>query len=385
MYRTPKTYRSVKILNKMAEVTETVLEIDLKALKHNFDFLKSKLATQTHFLAVVKAFAYGNDTVKVAQFLEKCGVDYFGVAYVSEGVALRDAGISLPILVLHPQKANLKILIDRCLEPSLYNRFIFDEFMKIAEEKKQLNYPVHLKFNTGLNRLGFQEKDLSYIIGQLKSGQKLMVKSLFSHLAASEDKAETVFTKLQIDKFKKIANHFQELTGDSPILHLANTSGILNYPEAHLDMVRSGIGLYGFGNNPDFDQLLKPVTTLKTAISQIHMIKKGDSVGYNRAFIAREDTKVATLPLGHADGIGRQYGHRKGFVTINEKRAWIIGNVCMDMLMIDVTSIDCKEGDEVIIFGPEHSANLLAETANTISYELITAISQRIKRVFVNE
>ncbi|XLS29102.1 alanine racemase [Flavobacteriaceae bacterium M23B6Z8] len=368
----------------MTAAAETVLQIDLASLKHNLEFLKTRLKSETKFLAVVKAFAYGSDAIQIAKFLEKCKVDYFAVAYVSEGVMLRNAGITTPILVLHPQIANLEALIDRCLEPSLYNKYIFEKFKAIAHQKQQEDYPIHLKFNTGLNRLGFQQEDLSYITQQLLPDKHLKVRSLFSHLAASEDKEETAFTVRQINTFKKIASDFCKITGESPILHLANTSGILNYPEAHLDMVRSGIGLYGFGNDPSFDKFLKPIATLKTAISQIHLIKKGESVGYNRAFVALNDTKIATLPLGHADGIGRQYGQRKGFVNIHGKKAWIVGNVCMDMIMVDVTGITCEEGDEVIVFGPDHSADELADTANTIAYELLTAISPRIKRTFVN-
>lgn len=366
----------------MPEVKQTVLEIDLAALADNYNFLKSRIPSNTLFLAVVKAFAYGNDAKNIALFLEKCGVDYFAVAYASEGEALRDCGITKPILVLHPQAANLDTLIDRCLEPSLYNKYIFEAFVETACRKKQKNYPVHLKFNTGLNRLGFNETDIAYLAKRLEQQPEILPKSLFSHLAASEDKNEEAFTLNQISAFTSISNSFHELTGHSPILHLANTSGILNYPQAHLNMVRSGIGLYGFGNDPQFDKFLKPIGSLKTNISQVHFIKKGESVGYNRGFIAEKDTKTATLPLGHADGIGRHYGNKKGFVTINNQKAFIVGNVCMDMLMVDVTDIDCKEGDEVIVFDALHTADDLAKKANTISYEIITGISPRIKRVF---
>jgi alanine racemase len=369
----------------MPKAKETVLEINLTALEQNLNFLKSRLLPGTLFLAVVKAFAYGNDSQTIAHSLEKFGVDYFAVAYANEGVALRDAGITTPILVLHPQAVNLEILIDRCLEPSLYNTYILEQFIHAAKKKKQLRYPVHIKFNTGLNRLGFLENDLPYLIELLQKTPEIFAKSLFSHLAASEDLKEKVFTQHQIDSFKKIATRFSEQSGSSPILHLANTSGILNYPEAHLHMVRSGIGLYGFGNDPEFDKYLRPIATLKTVISQIHSVKKGDSIGYNRAFIAKTNMKIATLPIGHADGIGRQYGNKKGFVTINGKKAFIIGNVCMDMIMIDITGFTCKEGDEVIVFGPLNTANQFAATANTISYEIITGISQRVKRIFYHE
>ncbi|SFN48112.1 alanine racemase [Bizionia echini] len=367
----------------MEKVHETILEIDLNALTHNFQYLKSRTNTQTKILAVVKAFAYGSDASEIAKHLETLNVDYFAVAYTNEGVALRDAGIVTPILVLHPQSVNFKTLIDRCLEPSLYSAFVLNEFIKVAEEKKQTNYPVHIKFNTGLNRLGFDSTEIPKISSILKNTKSIHVKSIFSHLAASEDFNEKVFTENQIKLFKTISQSFAKTMGYQPMLHLCNTSGILNYPDAHFDMVRSGIGLYGFGNSDIEDEHFTPIATLKSIISQIHRIKKGDSVGYNRAFIATKQTKTATIPIGHADGIGRQYGNGKGFVTINNIQAPIIGNVCMDMIMVDITNIACQEGDEVIIFGTNPTANVFAETAKSISYEIITSISQRVKRVFL--
>ena len=366
----------------MPKAQETVLEIDLKALKHNFEYLQSKLQSGTKFLAVVKAFAYGSDAVEIAKYLQELNVDYFAVAYVNEGVALRDAGIIKPILVLHPQPVHFKIIIKRCLEPSLYNAKVLNEFITTAKQEKQTDYPVHIKFNTGLNRLGFMENDVDYITKTLAKTTSVKVKSLFSHLAASEDLNEKEFTLQQIDSFKNIVSNFSTKIAYLPWLHLANTSGVLNYPETHFDMVRCGIGLYGFGNSTKENKHLKPIASLKSVISQIHTIEKGESVGYNRAFVSKDFQKTATIPLGHADGIGRYYGNGKGFVTINGKKALIIGNVCMDMIMVNITNIDCKEGDEVIIFNAEHTAERLAESANTISYELLTSVSQRIKRVF---
>ncbi|WP_298492843.1 alanine racemase [uncultured Algibacter sp.] len=368
----------------MPKAQETVLEINLKALKHNFEHLKSKLKPDTKFLAVVKAFAYGSDASKIAIYLQNLNVNYFAVAYINEGIALREAGITQPILVLHPQTVNFKLLIEHCLEPSIYNIKILNEFINIASAQNQSNYPIHIKFNTGLNRLGFSEKDVSNVVSKLKSTKTVKVKSIFSHLAASEDLNEKEFTLYQIDTFKHIAKKFIDLIGYKPIMHMCNTSGILNYPEAHFDMVRSGIGLYGFGNSKKENQNLKPIGTLKTVISQIHTITKGDSVGYNRSFKSNGLLKTATLPIGHADGIGRQYGNGKGFVTINGQKAPIIGNVCMDMIMVNITNIDCKEGDEVIIFGENPTAENLASQVHTISYELITSISQRVKRIFVS-
>ena len=368
----------------MPKANQTVLEIDLNALRHNFQFIKSKLHPETKVLAVVKAFAYGSDANVVAKYLEDLEVDYFAVAYVKEGVALRDAGITTPILVLHPQPINFKTLIDRCLEPSLYSAKVLKEFIEVAEQEAQSDYPVHIKFNTGLNRLGFWENDIDHILLRLSETSAVKVKSLFSHLAASEDLKEKDFTKNQILTFKNISEEFSKKIGYSPMLHLSNTSGVLNYPEAHLDMVRTGIGLYGYGNSAQIDSQLKPVATLKSVISQIHHIEKDETVGYNRAYKSPGFGRTATIPIGHADGIGRHYGNQKGFVTINKIKAPIIGNVCMDMIMVDVTNIDCNEGDEVIIFGQDPSASEFAETANTISYEILTAISQRIKRVYLN-
>ncbi len=367
----------------MPKALETVLEIDLKALKQNFEYLKSKIKPETKFLAVVKAFGYGSDSVEIAKYLEGLNVDYFAVAYTSEGIALRNAGVKTPILVLHPLPVHFDEIIEFNLEPNLYSAKVLKEFINVIEPKKLKNYPIHIKFNTGLNRLGFGENDVDYIVHELQRKSTLKVKSIFSHLAATEDLNEKKFTLKQIETFKKIATEFKNKIGYIPIMHQLNTSGILNYAhEAAFDMVRSGIGLYGFGNDPKYDIHLKPIATLKTVISQIHFIEKGESIGYNRAFKAPTKIKTATLPLGHADGIGRQYGNRKGFVTIKGQKASIIGHVCMDMIMIDITHIDCNEGDEVIIFGNNTTANKLAAAANTISYELVTGISQRVNRKF---
>lgn len=367
----------------MPKAKETVLEIDLDALAHNYRYIRSKLHKPTMFLGVVKAFAYGSDAVVIARKLENLGIDYFAVAYVQEGVALRQAGIRTPILVLHPQAVNFETLIDYKLEPSLYSRKVLSEFLEAAGKKGQRAYPVHLKFNTGLNRLGFGAGDLEWVTGFLKGRDEVRIVSLFSHLAASEDVKETDFTKGQIARYLNIVEQFKEQLPSNPLRHILNTSGILNYPEAQLDMVRSGIGLYGYGNDPAMDVYLKPISTLKTIISQIHHLRPNESVGYNRAYHTGEPRVSATLPIGHADGIGRQYGRGLSFVYIGDQKVPIIGNVCMDMTMIDVTGVACQEGDEVILFGPGHSAENLAVTANTISYELITGISARVPRVFL--
>lgn len=364
----------------MDKVGETTLEINLSALEHNFNYLKGKLDSETKFLAVVKAFAYGSDMVSIAKKLEALKVDYFAVAYVKEGVLLRNAGITTPILVLHPQPINFGELIERCLEPSLYSPKMLKQFLQTAREKKQKNYPVHVKFNTGLNRLGFWENDVDFILEHLKNDEALKIVSIFSHLAASEDPKEHDFSLRQITVFKKITEQLNDKLGYMPVRHLLNTSGIINYPEAQFEMVRSGIGLYGYANDSKIDSELIPIATLKTIISQRHKIEPGETVGYNRAYASDGYRVTATLPIGHADGIARHYGGGNASVWVKGLKAPIIGNVCMDMIMIDVTNIDCKEGDEVIIFGETNSAEDFANFANTISYEILTAISQRVTR-----
>jgi len=365
----------------MPKATETLLEINLNALGHNYRYITSKIKPGTKILAVVKAFGYGSDAVVIAKELVGLGADYFAVAYASEGKTLKNAGIETPILVLHPLPINFEVIVSHHLEPSIYSRRMLEEFIAFAEEKKHSHYPIHLKFNTGLNRLGFVGADVSYIAETLSKTQSVKVKSAFSHLAASEDLNEMEFTVGQLENFRKISETLIAKLGYKPLLHCANTSGILNYPEAHFDMVRTGIGLYGFGNDPEESKHLIPVGTVKTVIPQIHKVAKGETIGYNRGFIANRTTRSATLPIGHADGIPRSYGNGKGWVVINGKKAPILGNVCMDMMMVDITDIPCDEGDEAIVFGPSTTAEELSAAINSISYELITAVSQRIKRV----
>ena len=369
----------------MPKASETVLEIDLISLEHNYRYLRARLNINTKFLAVVKAFAYGSDAVAIAKKLEQLKVDYLAVAYVKEGVALRHAGIQTPILVLHPHTANFEEIIEHCLEPSLYSPKILSDFLDIVKKLEQKSYPVHIKFNTGLNRLGFLIDDIDYIREKIMGRREIKISSIFSHLAASEDLKERVFTLKQIDSFNKIIQEFDKKIDHHPFKHLLNTSGIINYPQAQYDMVRSGIGLYGFGNEPEIDAELKPVATLKTIISQIHKIEPGETVGYNRAFASDNKLVTATLPLGHADGIGRQYGNGKAYVIVHGQKAPIIGNVCMDMIMIDITNITCIEGDEVIVFGEYPNAEEFASRVQTISYELLSGISQRVKRSIIGD
>lgn len=357
----------------------TVLEIDGNALVHNLNYFKQKLNPETKILAVVKAFGYGSDGVQVAKFLED-KVDYYAVAYAHEGVALREAGVKTPILVLHPQIQTLQQIVNFRLEPNLYNFKIFDAFLQLADDTPLMNYPIHLKFNTGLNRLGFWHTDIPKILTELKKTNHIKVQSLFSHLAASEDLEERDFTIGQINNLAYIVKQFYTHLEYEPMLHILNTSGVVNFAQAQFDMVRIGIGLYGFGNDDKETAKLKNTHNLKSIISQIHIIQPGETVGYNRAFTAKRTTKSATIPIGHADGLSRKLGNKKGYVLINNQKAPIIGNVCMDMIMVNVTKIDCKEGDEVIIFNNQNMIKHIANISETIVYETLTAISPRVNK-----
>lgn len=361
----------------------SVLELDMNALAHNISYFKNKLQPSTKLLAVVKAYAYGHDATQISLVLEKNKVDYLAVAYTHEGISLRKSGIKTPILVLHAQIQNYTLLREHNLEPNLYSHATLNAFIEFADKNKLNNYPVHIKFNTGLNRLGFTPNEVPKLIKTFQENKNLKLQSVFSHLAASEDLNEKEFTLMQIEKFKDIKQNISDAFSHTIDFHLSNTSGIINFPEAEHDMVRLGIGMYGFGNTPKETTKLKNVGSLKTIISQIHIISPGESLGYNRAFIAKKETKTATLPIGHADGISRELGNGKGSVLINDTICPIIGNVCMDMIMVDITGVSCTERDQVIIFNNQTMVNELAKNSNTISYEIITGISQRISRKII--
>ncbi|WP_438961227.1 alanine racemase [Nonlabens sp.] len=361
----------------------TRLEVNLDALEHNFHYLKSKLEPEVKFMAVVKANAYGHGAVPVAQKLQELNVDYFAVAYVAEAVELRDHGILKPILVLHAQSFMLETCIDRCIEPVIYSMEMLDTFIAFAKAKQQQSYPIHLEFNTGLNRIGIDITDLEEVIEKVLSNPCIQVRGLQSHLAASEDLTEKDFTASQIQSFKKVNQRLEEVLPYPFLKHESNTSGILNYKNAHFSMVRSGIGLYGYGNDVAFDKELKPIATLKSVISQTRWIDAGESVSYNRKFVAQHKTRYAVIALGHGDGINRIYGYGKASVLIHGEHAPTLGIICMDMFMVDITHIDCKAGDEVIIFNPQHTAGHMAEKAGTISYEILTGIQKRVPRMYV--
>lgn len=375
-----------EIVSYLEEKThETVLEINLNAISHNLNFYKSKLNPETKLMVMVKAFGYGNGGFEIAKLLSHHKVDYLGVAFADEGISLRMAGIDLPIMVMNPESTSFASIIQHQLEPEMYSFKGLNAFLKLAEQKKLKKFPIHIKLDTGMHRLGFEEESVAELISKLKDNPTVEVKSILSHLATSDDMNHLDFTLSQIKLFKKLASQICEELQIKPILHILNTSGISNFPQAQMDMVRLGIGLYGVSNDEEEQKLLENVGTLKSIISQIRTIQAGESVGYSRRFMADKPTKIATIPIGYADGIARQWGNGVGYVVIKNKKAPIVGSICMDMLMVDCTDIDCKEGAEVILFGANPTVSFMAKQLNTIAYEIMTSVSQRVKRVFYRE
>ena len=367
----------------MTKVQQSVLEINLQSLEKNFFHIKSLLSKKTtKLMAVVKANGYGSDALIISKKLQELGIDYFAVAYASEGVILRKAGIITPILVLLPQASSAEKIVKFDLEPSLYSFSVLKKILEFLKENGLKKYPIHVKLNTGLNRVGFGLDDLPDVISKILKSSNIVVKSIYSHLAASEEASKISFSKKQIELFNTMSSNIISKLEYTPMLHICNTSGLINFPEVHYDMVRSGIGLYGFSGSLKIK--LSPVHRLKSVISQIHIINKNESVGYNRSYFANAKEKIAAIPIGHADGITRIFGNKKGFVFINGEKAFIVGNVCMDVIMVDVSNIKCKEGDQVIIFDDVHTAEDLCSLAGTISYELVSSIStNRIPRSII--
>ncbi|MFP9098823.1 bifunctional UDP-N-acetylmuramoyl-tripeptide:D-alanyl-D-alanine ligase/alanine racemase [Flavobacterium sp. RHBU_24] len=381
-----RSFRFDEIVVFLEEKThETVLEINLNSVIHNLNFYKSRLKPTTKVMVMVKAFGYGAGSYEIAKALSHEKVDYLGVAFADEGIALRNAGISTPIMVMNPESTTFAAMAAYNLEPEIYSAKELRAFIAMAQQKNLSNYPIHLKLDTGMHRLGFQENQLKELTDLLRNNNLVSVKSIFSHLSASDDLQFRDFTVEQFGKFEAWSNQLMADLNIQPMRHILNTSGIYNYPEAQYDMVRLGIGLYGVGNDATERQSLQLVGTLKTVILQIKEVPAGDSVGYSRRFMAQHTTSIATLPIGYADGIPRAWGNGNGFVTINGQKATILGSICMDMLMVDVTGISCKEGDTAIVFGESPTVVEMAQALGTIPYEILTSISQRVKRVFFKE
>lgn len=367
------------------KIHQTVLEINLNAVTHNLKTYQQLLNPDVKLMAMVKAFSYGSGSFEIANLLQFHKVDYLAVAYADEGVELRKAGISLPIMVMNAEEVTFDVMMQYNLEPELFSFGILEAFEEYIKQCGVHNYPVHIKLDTGMRRLGFEEAGIKPLCERLKTTTLFKVQSVFSHLAASDNEVHDAFTGAQAKQFLKACKEIRKATGYEFLRHIANTSAIHRHKELQLDMVRLGIGLYGVDSNESIQQKLKNVTTLKSTVSQIKKVMAGESVGYSRKGIAAKDSTIATVRIGYADGYPRLMSNGVGRMWVNRKIVPVIGNVCMDMTMLDITGVPVQEGDEVIVFGQQLPVADVAARAQTIPYEILTGISQRVKRVYYEE
>lgn len=368
---------------------QTIMEVNLNNLISNLNYYRSLIRPTTKLMAMVKAASYGAGKVEVANALQYNHVDYLTVAYADEGVDLRRNGITLPIMVMNPEEESFPDIIRYNLEPDIYSFRIFDAFTDAVKLlcKSSQKVPVHVELDTGMHRLGFSESDIAELSSRFNSSDcRLIVRSIFSHFACADDPQADDFTHRQIQRFTTWSAQIKDALNDETILrHILNSSGIARFPEAQFDMVRLGIGLYGIAPEPEVQRQLKPVSRLKTKVSQIKAIPAGDSVGYNRRWVAQRDSKIAIISIGYADGLNRHLGYENGKVMINGCQVPIIGSICMDMCFLDVTNVECNEGDEVTIFGDADLLHQISKAAGTIPYEILTSVSPRVKRVYYQE
>ena len=364
---------------------DTVLEINLNAILHNINVHKSLLKPETKMCAMVKAYSYGLGGYEIAEFLQHHHIDYLGVAYADEGVDLRKNGITTPILVMNPEQGSYDVIIDYNLEPEIYSLRVLELFANQLQLKGiQQKYPIHIKIETGMHRLGFKEHEIDELVENLKK-YNVKVASIFSHLSSADVPEEDDYTMEQIHTFQRVSSKISEALGYQPIRHILNTAGITYYSDYQFEMVRIGIGMVGISANPKVKNQLQSAVTFKTVISQISKVKQGESIGYNRKYKAEKDTRIATIPVGYADGIPRLIGNKKGFVGIQNQKVSIVGNICMDMLMVDLQNIKAKEGDEVIIFNGNPTLEEFSGYCQTIPYEVLTSISRRVKRIYIKD
>ena len=365
---------------------DTVLEINLNAVLHNINYHKSLLKPATKMMAMVKANSYGLGSYEISEFLQHHHIDYLGVAFVDEGVELRKKGITVPIVVMNPEQHSYETVIEYNLEPEIYSFRVLELFYQAVQKSGyDKKYPIHIKLETGMHRLGFKEYELDQL-SQTLDHKKLKVKSIFSHLSSSDIPTEKEFTLHQLKTFEKDSSYLIEKLGYTPIRHILNSSGITAYTDHQYDMVRIGIGMLGESPDSEIQKQLQSVVSFKTVISQISMVENGESVGYSRRFKADHKTKIATIPVGYADGIPRLIGNQIGNVGINKTLAPIVGSICMDMMMINVDDVpNVKEGDTVTVFNAKPSLKEFADYCKTITYEVLTSISPRVKRIYVKD
>ncbi len=371
--------RIVGILEQKSH--QTVLEVNLNAIQNNLNEYRSLLRPQTAIMAMVKAFSYGTGSHEIAGFLEYHQVNYLGVAYADEGVELRKKGIKMPVMVMAPEEASLEPIIRNDLEPEIYN---FESLAWICKYPDDV-IKIHLKFDTGMHRLGFDKQDIPALCEQLKDMKNVRVMSVFSHLAVSDDEQQQEFTRKQIAKFELMCDQFSMLSGVNPMRHILNSAGIENYNEFQYEMVRLGLGLYGIQPSKNNRLKLQQAVRLKTHIIQIKHIRKGERIGYGTTCVTDEDIQVAVIPIGYADGFRRSLSNGKGIVMLNGHRCNVVGNVCMDMTIINITSLDAHVGDEIVIFDETHTVEELASLMDVIPYEVLTGVSGRVKRRYLME
>ncbi len=367
------------------KIHQTVLEINLNAITHNLKQYQLLLNPGVKMMAMVKAFSYGSGSFEIANLLQFHKVDYLAVAYTDEGVELRKAGITLPVMVMNAEEVTYDLMVQYNLEPEIFSFNILTGFQQYLQQSGITNYPVHIKLDTGMHRLGFEAQDISALVQILQTTPVFKIQSVFSHLVASDVLELDDFTQIQADTFMQSCAVLQKATGYSFLRHIGNTAAIHRHKNLQLDMVRLGIGLYGVDSSATMQQQLKNVTTLKTTISQIKNVKAGETVGYSRKGIVAKDSTIATVRIGYADGYPRALSNGKGKMWVKGNLLPVIGVVCMDMTMLDITGTDIQEGDEVIVFGEALSVHEVANWAQTIPYEILTGISQRVKRVYFED
>lgn len=362
------------------KVHETILEINLNALVDNLNYYRGKLKPETKMVCMVKASAYGAGSYEVAKTLQDHRVDYLAVAVADEGSELRKAGITSSIIIMNPELTAFKTMFDYKLEPEVYSFNLLNELIKAAEKEGVTNFPIHIKLDTGMHRLGFAPQDMPELIERLKRQTSVIPRSVFSHLVGSDSEQFDAFTRNQIETFERASDELQAAFPHKILRHICNTAGIQRYPGAQFEMVRLGLGLYGV--NPHTNQMLHNVSTLKTTILQIRDVPQEDSVGYSRKGRLNRNSRIAAIPIGYADGLNRRLGNGNAYCLVNGQKAPYVGNICMDVCMIDVTDIDCKEGDKVIVFGDDLPVTVLSDVLGTIPYEILTSVSNRVKRVY---
>lgn len=373
--------RITELLEK--KVHETILEVNLDAVVHNFNYYRSRLRPETKIICMVKAFGYGAGSYELAKTLQEYRCDYLAVAVADEGADLRKEGISIPIIVMNPEFSSFNVLFEQLLEPEVYSFRLLDALIKETERRGITSFPIHIKIDTGMHRLGFQPEDVPEICARIKEQSGVVVRTVFSHLAGSDDARLDDFTRGQIHLFEQAAGELEAGLQHRVVKHILNSAGIERFPEYQMDMVRLGIGLYGVSASGQ--KGLRNVSTLRTTILQIREVPAGDSIGYGRMSFVKRDSRIAIIPIGYADGLNRHFSNGGGEVVVNARRCPIIGNICMDSCMIDITDVEAKEGDTVIIFGEELPVSELSDKLRTISYEILTTISPRVKRVYFRE